>query len=209
MAKKTIKRYIPSPGKLREIKSLQVLGDWIYQPNLWHINRHSASTGFFVGFFCAFIPLPTQMVFAAFMSVWLRCNLPLAVGLCWITNPLTMAPIFFLAYKVGAVALGVTPETIQFELSWDWITHGLVAIWQPFLLGCLLCGLFFGCLGYFVVNTLWRWGAVRRWEARSIRRRARIKKAIHDVELRQEEISQHDAQDTTPPGKTSPPSPGQ
>ena len=195
MRKDTLKRFIPTPAHLRQIKSLEILGEWIYQPNLWHINRHSSSTAFFVGFFCAFIPLPSQMIIAAFMSIWLRCNLPLAVALCWITNPLTMPPIFFLAYKVGAVVMGVEPQSVHFQLSWEWLTHGLLAIWQPFLLGCLLCGVFFGCLGYFVVSVLWRWGVLRRWRARGLRRRRAIKKAIRDVKLRQEEVSRHDAQD--------------
>jgi len=182
-------------------------GEWIYEPNLWHINRHSSATAFFVGLFCAFIPLPSQMVVAALASIWLRCNLPLAVALCWITNPLTIAPIFFLAYKVGTTVLGVTAESVEFELSWQWMSHGLVAIWQPFLLGCLLCGVFFGCLGYFVVSVLWRWGAMRRWRARGLRRKRAIKKAIHDVELRQEEVSQRAAQDKEPPENTSTQSP--
>jgi uncharacterized protein len=203
MAKNTLKRYMPNPRKIRQIKSLQVLGDWVYQPNLWHINRQSASTAFFVGFFCAFIPLPTQMVFAALFSVILRCNLPLAVGLCWITNPITMPPIFYLAYKTGATVMGVTVEAIEFELSWNWISHSLILVWQPFLLGCLICGIFFGSVGYLVINTLWRWEAVRRWEARVKNRRAHLQKTIHDVKLRQEEILQRDAQDTTPPENTS------
>jgi len=202
MRKDTFKRYLPTPGRLRQIKSLHLLGDWIYEPNLWHINRHSSATAFFVGFFCAFIPLPGQMIIAAFASIWLRCNLPLAVALCWITNPITIPPIFFLAYKLGAMVLGVAPQTVEFQLSWEWVTHGLLAIWQPFLLGCLLCGVFFGCLGYFVVSVLWRWGVLRRWRARGLRRKRAIKKAIRDVKLRQEEVSQRGEQDTEPPENT-------
>jgi uncharacterized protein (DUF2062 family) len=207
MRKETLKRFIPTPARLRQIQSLHILGDWIYQPNLWHINRHSSATAFFVGFFCAFIPLPAQMFFAAFLSIWLRCNLPLAVGLCWITNPVTMPPIFFMAYKVGAVVLGVPPRSVEFELSWEWISHGLITIWQPFLLGCLLCGVFFGSLGYFVISVLWRWGVLRRWRARGLHRRRAIKKAIRDVARRQEEVSQLAGQDTKPQENTLPGSP--
>ncbi len=209
MAKKTIKRFLPSPAKLREIRSLRMLGSWIYQPQLWQINRNSTSTAFFVGLFCAFIPVPTQMIFAAVIAVAVRCNLPLSVALCWITNPLTMPPIFFLAYKVGAVVMGVTPQSMEFQLSWDWITHSLVEIWQPFLLGCLICGLFFGSVGFVLVRALWRWSAVRRWQERARQRRNRIRRTIHDVARRQEEISQHAEPDTRPPAGTSPRSPGQ
>ena len=66
---------------MREIKSLHLLGDWIYASNLWHINRYSASMAFFVGLFVAFMPIPGQMVLAAVLAVLFGCNLPLSVGL--------------------------------------------------------------------------------------------------------------------------------
>ena len=207
MPKDTIKRFLPTPAKLRRIKSLAVLGEWIYEPNLWHINRNSASVAFFVGLFVAFIPLPSQMIFASLLSVWLRCNLPLAVGLCWITNPITIGPMFWFAYQLGALVMGVTAQTQQFAISWEWLSTGLITIWQPFLLGCLLCGFFFGSLGYFVVQTLWRWQVVQRWEARREKRRLRIEQASRDVALRQAAISQHDEPGTTPPESTAPPPP--
>ena len=50
----------------------------------------------------AFLPVPFQMVLAALGALWRRVNLPLAVALICITNPLTMAPAFYLCYKVGA-----------------------------------------------------------------------------------------------------------
>lgn len=173
MPRQTIKRFIPTPRKLREVKSLQIFGEWIYEPNLWHINRTSTSVACAVGLFVAFVPVPIQMVFACLLSIWLRCNLPLAVALSWITNPVTAGPMFWFAYKVGALVLNVTPRTEQFAMGWEWLSSGLLAVWQPFLLGCLICGFFFASLGYFTINTLWRWQVLQRWEARRERRRQR------------------------------------
>ncbi|MCX2981415.1 DUF2062 domain-containing protein [Halieaceae bacterium IMCC14734] len=194
MPKRTFRRITPSPTRLRRISGLHLLGDWIYQPNLWHINRHSSAAAFFVGLFIAFMPVPGQMIFAALAAIWLRANLPLSVALCWITNPLTIGPIFFLAYKLGAVVLDMTPQPIEFELSWQWINNGLLKVWQPFLLGCLLCGTFFGCLGYFLVSVIWRWDVVRRWEIRKEQRARRLAEATRDVELRQAPNEPPDAQ---------------
>ena len=202
MPKKTIQRFLPTPAKLRDIKSLAVFGDWIYEPNLWHINRTSTSVAFAVGLFVAFIPLPSQMVFACLISIWLRCNLPLAVALCWITNPVTIGPMFWFAYKVGALVLGETPQSEQFAISWEWLGHGLVTIWQPLLLGCLICGFFFASLGYFVINTLWRWQVVQRWEARRERRREALEEATRAVALRQAAIAQRGEPDTPQPDNT-------
>jgi uncharacterized protein (DUF2062 family) len=200
MPKKTLKRLMPSPRRLREVRSLRFLGDWLYQPNLWHINRTSASRAFFVGLFLAFVPIPIQMILAALISLRVRCNLPLAVGLCWISNPVTIPPLFYFSHRVGAAVLGTPPQALQFQLTWEWISSSMGMIWQPFLLGCLICGFFFGSLGYFTVQLLWRWQAVQRWEARRLRRRLVLEKATHDVARRQEAIAQHDEQDTEPPG---------
>jgi len=175
MPKKTLKSLMPSAARVREIKSLHVLGDWIYETNLWHLNRYSASMAFFVGLFMAFMPIPGQMPLAALLALMLRCNLPISVCLVWITNPLTMPALFFMAYQVGALIINVPVTAIEFELSFNWLSHQLANIWQPFLLGCLICGLFFGCLGYFVISMLWRWRVSVHWRERKRRRAERLK----------------------------------
>jgi uncharacterized protein (DUF2062 family) len=173
MPKKTLKLLIPSPAHIRKVKVLHLLGDWVYAPNLWHINRYSASMAFFIGLFVAFMPIPGQTILAAALAVLLSCNLPLSVGLVFVTNPLTMAPIFFMAYKVGALIIDVPVKEVDFELSFFWLSNSLAAIWKPFLLGCLICGLSIGSLGYFVMSMLWRWHVVNRWRVRKRRRAAR------------------------------------
>ncbi|TXS92995.1 DUF2062 domain-containing protein [Parahaliea maris] len=170
MPKHTLKQIMPSPARLREIKALGFLGEWIYQSNLWHLNRYSASMAFFIGLFVAFVPLPGQMVIAALLAILVRCNLPLAVTLIWITNPLTIPAIFYLAYRVGALLMNEPVQFMHFQLSLEWATESLHVIWQPFLLGCLVCGLFFGSVGYFVISMLWRWHVANRWHARKARR---------------------------------------
>ncbi|MDB3855986.1 DUF2062 domain-containing protein [Halieaceae bacterium] len=169
MPRKFFKRHIPHPDRIRKVRSLQVLGQWIYEPNLWHINRYSASIAFFIGLFCAFIPLPGQMVFAAIAALWLRANLPLSIALVWVSNPLTMPPIFYSCYKLGSYLLQTPELAFEFEASWQWLNTGLVQIWQPFLLGCFIFGLFFGLLGYLLVSQLWRMHVLKRWTERKNR----------------------------------------
>lgn len=171
MPKRTLKQFAPSPAALREIKLLRVLGDWIYEPNLWHVNRYSASMAFFVGLFVAFMPIPGQMVLAAILALLLRCNLPLSIGLVWITNPLTMPAMFFLAYSVGALMIDVPMQPLEFQLNWHWLRESIGAIWRPLLLGCVICGLFFGSLSFFLVSMMWRWRVVSRWKKRKELRR--------------------------------------
>jgi len=142
------------------------LGEWIYDPRLWHITRYSASMAFFVGLFVAFVPLPGQMIIAAALAYLFRCNLPLSIGLVWITNPATIPAIFFLSYKVGAMIIDVPMQEMQFELSFNWLAREMNDAWQPFLLGCLICGSFFGSMGYFIISMLWRFRVSRQWRRR-------------------------------------------
>ena len=170
MPKRTLKQFSPSPEKLRKIKSLNILGEWIYEPNLWHVTRYSASMAFFIGLFIAFIPIPGQMILAAFLAYRFRCNLPLSVGLVWITNPATMPAIYFLSYKVGAMIIDVPMQEMDFELSFTWLINEMGNIWKPFFLGCVTCGLFFGSVGYFILSMLWRVRVMREWHKRKLRR---------------------------------------
>ena len=84
---------------------------------------------------------------------------------------------------------GRYPQEIKFELSFYWLTHSLIAIWQPFLLGCLLCGLFFGSVGYFVINTLWRLRVARMLRERK-RRQRRAAELLADAEAARRDSSQ-------------------
>ena len=81
------------------------------------MNRRSVSVACAIGLFCAFIPIPFQMILAAGLAIIVRCNLPIAVALVWITNPITMPPLFFLAYKMGAFLTDVHLGPFEFELS--------------------------------------------------------------------------------------------
>ena len=173
MPKRTLKQLAPSAATLREIKLLRLMGEWIYEPNLWHVNRYSASMAFFVGLFVAFMPIPGQMVLAALLAVLLRCNLPLSVGLVWITNPVTIPAMFYLAYRVGALIIDVPVQALEFELNLGWLRNSIGAIWKPLFLGSFICGLFFGSLGFFIISMMWRWHVVTLWRQRKERRKKR------------------------------------
>jgi uncharacterized protein (DUF2062 family) len=173
MPRNTLKSLLPSPARLRRSGALDVFGDWIYEGNLWHLNRYSASMAFFVGLFLAFVPVPGQMLLAAAAAVLLRCNLPLSVALVWITNPVTVPAIFWLAYQVGALLIDVPVREVEFAFTLEWFQDGLQRVWKPLVVGCLVCGLFFGSVGYFVINVLWRMRVVRQWRKRKHRRAAR------------------------------------
>lgn len=169
MPKKLIRRWMPNREAIQRQKVLSVFGSVLYNPNLWCLNRRSAAGAFAVGLFIAFIPLPTQMLFAAGTAIAVGVNLPLSIALVWISNPVTMPVMFYGAYKVGSWVLHKPPQHIQFEASWDFICQQMVSIGPSLIIGCILCGFVSACIGYFAIHWIWRYSVVRSWQKRRLR----------------------------------------
>ncbi len=170
MPKKLIKKILPDHQKIKDQKALSIFGTLLHDANLWHLNRRSASGALGIGLFFAFWPVPFQMWLAAALAIPLRVNLPLSVATVWITNPFTMTPIFYGAYLLGNALLGGTATDFEFQLSWEWLLKSAETIGPAFLLGCGVCAVFFGLLGYFGLNLLWRFSVVKAWGKRRSRK---------------------------------------
>jgi uncharacterized protein (DUF2062 family) len=171
MPRRLFKRYMPNPETIRDHKSLRFLGTLLHDPNLWHLNRHSVARAMAVGLFAAFIPAPMQMLIAACLAIPIRANLPISVGLVWLTNPITMPPIFYCTYKMGSWLMGVPPMELPDELTWNWISGELAIVWKPFLIGSVLTGTVLAALAYATTMLYWRWWVARNWRKRAERRR--------------------------------------
>lgn len=167
MTRKIIRRYLPDAEGLRNHPRLRLFGRWLQDAGLWHLNRRSVSGGVAVGLFWACIPSPTQMLPAAVTAIALRVNLPLSLALSWVANPITMPPMFYFNYRVGAWLLDRPERPFRFELTWDWLVRELGLLWQPLLLGSFVVGACIAALGYFSVRTVWRLHVARAWTRRS------------------------------------------
>src|SRR5690606_17270051 len=148
MPRQLLKRYMPNPERIKRTRSLRFMGTILHDPNLWHITRHSVARAMATGLFVAMLPIPMQMLVSAFIAVVARANLPISVGLVWLTNPITMPPVFFMQYKIGTLLLGTSERSMPMELSLTWLTSELQHIWQPLLLGSLLSGIVLASIGY-------------------------------------------------------------
>jgi uncharacterized protein (DUF2062 family) len=166
MPRKFIKKYLPNESSLKSHKHLSWLGDHLHDPGLWHLTRKSVSKAFFVGVFCAFLPFPLQMLIAAFLAIVFRSHIPISVSLVWLTNPITIPPVFYFTYCVGGWLLGTRGRPIELELSVEALMHDLPAIWWPLLTGSVVCGLVFATLAYLIVNQIWIYSVRRSWSLR-------------------------------------------
>ena len=169
MPRKFFQRFMPDPHTIKNHKSLSLFGEMLHAPNLWHMNRKSIAGAFAVGLFFAWWPVPFQMVLSAAAAIWFQTNLPLSVVLVWITNPVTMPVMFYLAYVVGTWILGVPEMAFAFEPTFDWLTHGLSAIWKPFLTGCLVLATISSLIGYATIQIIWRISISKRRALRKLR----------------------------------------
>ncbi|WP_444998308.1 DUF2062 domain-containing protein [Aliikangiella sp. IMCC44359] len=173
MPRKLIKQYLPNPNTIKDNKFLSIFGKVIHDPQLWHLTRYSVSHAFFVGLFCAFIPVPFQMLLAAGGAILFRANIAISVALVWITNPITMPFLFGFAYLVGVWTLGQESSEFQFELSWQWLADNLNQFWQPLLLGSLICAVICAAIGYLGIRLFWRFHILNAWQERIKKREAR------------------------------------
>ncbi|MDX2464959.1 MAG: DUF2062 domain-containing protein [Porticoccus sp.] len=170
MPRKTLRRWLPDPHKIVESRAIRWMGPLFKDPNLFHINRTSISASCFIGLFCAFLPIPGQTIVAALLALFFRTNLPVTMALIWVSNPLTIAPMFLFSYSVGVLLIGQEFIPFSIELTWDWALAQGGAIWLPLLTGSLICGLICGGLAYLIIYQLWRWKVIKNWEARNKKR---------------------------------------
>lgn len=171
MPKKFIQRYLPKPEKLREYKSLEFIADHIADPRMWSLTRSSVAGAFSIGLFVAFTPMPMQMLLAAALAGWFRVNLPLSVALVWVTNPLTMPPIYYACYLFGSWLMGAPAASEPSNGFTDWVFAHFNQIWPPLLLGCLVIGTTLSIVSNIAIRLIWRWQVSINWKKRIAQRR--------------------------------------
>jgi hypothetical protein len=147
-----------------------MFGGLLHAPDLWHLNRGSVSRAFAIGFFWAMVPMPLQTIPAAACALWWRANLALAVGLTWLSNPLTLAPLMYGAYRLGRLTLHRLPPPPGFEASWEWLSANLADAWLPLVVGSLMVSVVASASTYWAVRFFWKWNVGRQWRRRRARR---------------------------------------
>ncbi|GGY54112.1 hypothetical protein GCM10011297_28730 [Bacterioplanes sanyensis] len=170
MPKKLLKKLFPSPEQIQQNESLRLLKPLFSKPNLWHLNRRSVARAFMVGLFAAFLPLPFQMAIAAAIAFYANANVPISVGLVWISNPITIPPLFYSTYRLGVWMLDAPDRGFSIELSLDWLLTELGQIWQPLWVGSLTAGLILSACGFLLVRAAWRWHVISNWQRRRLNR---------------------------------------
>ena len=117
------------------------------------INRKMVTRAIFVGICIGLIPMPFQMLLVLGMIFFFKFNVPIALAMVWLSNPLTMPFMYYVEYTTGAYLLGM--EKLGVELSLTWFENNFSRIFIPLYVGTLFYALTLAPLVYVRVNWLW------------------------------------------------------
>lgn len=181
MPKKRLKSLLPTPEKILESRSLKMLAPHLVDPRLWQFNRHSLNKAVYIGVLSAFFPLPGQMLLALIGALIFRANVPMALGLTWITNPVTTLPVFYAAYYVGAKILDVPMISLRLigrmisdfslwvlaEGANPFVTYSGTVSLSAFCLGLIILAIITSVVCGLAFKAIWRYKTVITWQQRA------------------------------------------
>jgi uncharacterized protein len=167
MPRRLLKKIVPAPHTLQQRWFVRVFGERIADPQLWTLHRRACTYGFGAGLAICFVPLPVHLLLAVVAALIWRINIPVTYGTTWLlTNPFTAVPVYYLAYRVGAALLHTPKHHFRFVADMGWFRHSLTPVWAPFFLGCFVCAVVCGVLGWLTLETLWRVSVRNRYRTR-------------------------------------------
>jgi uncharacterized protein (DUF2062 family) len=117
-------------------------------------NRKMISRGVVLGIFIAFIPMPMQMAAVLLFMPLFKFNVPIALAMCWLSNPITMPPMYYIEYELGSFILGIKPEPVEMTLKW--FSNNMDAIFIPLYFGTLIFSVVGSISAFLAVNHFWK-----------------------------------------------------
>jgi len=182
MPRKYFRKFLPSHDAIRRHRHFARFGPWLQHHNLWHLHRRSVAGGLAAGMFAGLIPgsNPVQFTIAAILAMVFRVNLPIAVIVTLYSNPFTIVPLYYTAFKLGQLVLmqgndGLPPIAFSLEGKGlhEWIPAALewlTSIGKPLLIGLPLLATLLAIVGYFAVDWSWKLHVRCAWQQRKRRR---------------------------------------
>ena len=170
---KWVARYIPTRETVHRHRLLRPFARQLSQPALWRLTNRSVPRGVALGLFVGVLIPVMHTVIAALFAIPTRANIAVTAAFTLVVNPLTIPPIYYAAYRIGAWELHhdaslVNPDTAErFSselgrvLFWVHQASGSIAI------GVLTLALGAAAVGYVGSAIVWRWWVAARWRRRS------------------------------------------
>ncbi len=132
--------------------------DFIHKYKIPHeylaINRKAISRGVLIGLFWGFIPMPMQMLAVLSITPFIKFNVPIAISMVWLSNPITMPFMYYMEYQTGNFLLGYEGLD-NIDLTLNWFSDNWNKIITPLYVGTIPYSIGVSTLIYFLINKLW------------------------------------------------------
>jgi hypothetical protein len=175
LVRRLMHRHAPSRDEVLESRWLRPFGERIRHSEFWRFTRRSVPRAVFAGLFIGiFLMVPgLQIVGAALLAIPMRANIPIAVAMTFLSNPLTTPFFLYAAIGVGA-RIGFHTDLAAFmalrgESVSQWMKWLLSDAAPALVSGLFLIGLGVALVGYIVSLFGWRWWVARKWKQRFAR----------------------------------------
>lgn len=152
-----LRAWVPSREQLEANPWLRRLAPYLADPKLWHWSRRGVAAGVAIGLFIGLLIPVAQILLAATAAILLRANIPVAAAGTLITNPLTVPPIYYAAYQLGAWATGTAaPASINFGDP-SGLLENLATIGPPLFAGLGIVAIVAALFSYLLISRMWVW----------------------------------------------------
>ena len=101
-----LRRLIPTREQLQAGRFTRWLAPFLGHAKLWHWSRRGVAAGVGVGIFFGLLVPIAQIPLSVGAAIVMRANVPAAVSSTLVSNPVTFAPIYYLAYRTGLLVTG-------------------------------------------------------------------------------------------------------
>lgn len=134
-----------------KLQTRQFISKYNISVKYFSTNNKMMARGAFIGLYIAVIPMPLQMAAVVLLTFIGRFNLPLAISLCWLTNPFTMPFVYYIEFVTGNLLLGrPAPE---FTVSSQWFIENFNDIIVPLYVGAFFYAVTLSTFAYhFILN---------------------------------------------------------
>jgi hypothetical protein len=150
---------------------LRPFAGMLRHPMYFAVNRRSVTGALAIGIFISMLPIPGHTAIAVVIALLTGVNLGVAALAAWVNSPLTLVPVFYFEYRLGAMLLGLPPQRWPEAVTWEWLDAQLVLLWKPLFLGAFIAATATTAVVYFTVDALWRRSSLRRLRRRRMRQK--------------------------------------
>ena len=147
----------PSRERLEATPGLRRLVPHLSHPKLWQWSRRSVAMGLAVGLFVGLLIPVAQFVFAVAAAVCLRSNVAVAAAATLVSNPLTVPPIYYASYQMGAWATGTSAAEGMSLLDPLSLFEHVGSVGLPLFTGLTMTASMAALASYVLVSRAWIW----------------------------------------------------